>query len=283
LPTTYPLQARLDQALKTLSNTGAIVEFRARIALIRKHVNATVGTVKAMLQAGSTGTRTAAGGEMGNAYRLPPGAVLDTNDQTTYEFPTNDTQVDKIVAAIQAELRSVAAALGLAEYMVSADASNANFSSTMVAEGSPVKTFEMMQATMIAEDIEVLERAIAVAVKNGRLPTDTLEQIEIDAEPPVIVSRNRLQETQADEILVRNKVMSKKTWRARDDLDDDAERYQIEQERDEDAAYSIDDVMGQQPGQPGTVDSDTGLPMTLKPDKPTDWLQPVGAAGNLPQ
>jgi capsid protein len=260
LPTTYALQTRLDQALKTLSNTGAIVEFRARIALIRKHVNATASTVKGLLQAGSTGQRPMPGGGMGNAYQLPPAAILDTNDQTTYEFPTNDTQVDKIVAAIQAELRSVAAALGMAEYMVSADASNANFSSTMVAEGSPVKTFEQMQSTMIAEDLEVLERAILTAEKNGRLPEGTMDKIKIDAEPPVIVSRNRLQETQADEILNRSKVMSRKTWRARDDLDNDAESDQIEQERDEDMAYSIDDMAITQQGMEP--------PTTLKPDLP---------------
>ena len=34
------------------------------------------------------------------------------------------------------------------EYMLSGDASNANFSSTMVAEGPAVKTFEEMQADL---------------------------------------------------------------------------------------------------------------------------------------
>jgi hypothetical protein len=103
-----------------------------------------------------------------------------------------------------------------------------------------------------------------VAIKNGRLPEGTLDKVKIEAEPPVIVSRNRLQETQADEILNRNKAMGRKTWRARNDLDNDSEEQQIEMERDADAAYMMDQV--------GQIDPDTGLPMTLKPDKATDWL-----------
>jgi hypothetical protein len=124
-----------------------------------------------------------------------------------------------------------------------------------------------MQADMIDDDLEVMERAIMVAVKNGRLPVDTLEKVEIDAEPPVIVSRDRLKETQADEILNRNQVMSRKTWRTRDDLDPDAEADQIEQERDEDAAYSLSDVG----------------PDGLNPDDPSQWLNPGGKKPpNLP-
>ena len=265
LPTTYDLQARLEQALKTLSNMGALVEFRTKIGLIRKHINATVSTVSKMIQSGAMGGSNADAGLSAQKTldNLPRAAIIDANDQTTYDFPTAQTDVEKIVASIQAELRCCAACLGLAEYMVSADASNANFSSTMVAEGSPVKSFESMQRDMIDDDMEVIERAITCAAKNGRLPEDVLDKVTIDAEPPVIISRNRLQETQADEILNRNKVMSKKTWQTRNDLNNDDETAEIEQERDADAAYSIDDALGM------------GPPATLRPDLPPAPGQPV--------
>ena len=297
LPTTFAVQARCEQAIKTLSNMGALVEFRAKIALIRKHVNATASTVKTLLQQQSGGTGGAGGSGNGPRSTLdqyPRAAVLDTNDQTTYEFPTAQTDVEKIVASIQAELRAVAAALGLAEYMVSADASNANFASTMVAEGPVVKTFEKAQARCIEEDIEVLERAIKHAIKKGRLDDNALDLVKIDAEPPAIVSRDVLKETQSDEILNRNHVMSRKTWAARAGLEGDDEQEQIEEERDADAAYGLDDLQGGvgangnpipgQPGQPGQApgqgkppgqDDGTGLPTSLKPDPGTVWLQPT--------
>ena len=75
--------------------------------------------------------------------------------------------VDKNVAAIQAELRAAAAALAMPEYMLSGDACNANFSSTMVAEGPAVKTFEEMQADLIEADVEIMERQIVLAAQAG--------------------------------------------------------------------------------------------------------------------
>jgi len=182
---------------------------------------------------------------------------------------------------VEVTVAEVAAALGLAEYMVSADASNANFASTMVAEGPVVKTFEKAQSRMIEEDVEVMERVLQVAIAKSRLQEDILELIKIDAEPPLIVSRNRLQETQADEILARNKVMSLPTWAARAGLDGPTEQEQIEQQRDVDAAYGLDDVQTVDgkpvPGQtdPNAQADGTGLPKTLKPDDAAHYLEPI--------
>ena len=274
IPTTFAVMQRCRQAINTLGNMGALVEFRAKIALIRKHVNATASTVKTLL--GAAKSPKDGGDTPGTIDKYPRAAILDTNDQTTYEFPTAQTDVEKIVASIQAELRAAAAALGLAEYMVSADASNANFASTMVAEGPVVKTFESIQADLIEDDLEVLEEALKVAIAKGRLPEDTLDIVKINAEPPVIVSRDRLKETQADEILGRNKIMSRKTWAARAGLNGDQEQTQIGQERDADAAYGLDDVEpGAGSGEQGAGQDDTGLPTSLKPDNAKDWPKPV--------
>ncbi len=84
-----------------------------------------------------------------------------------YQFPSETAPVDKNVAAIQAELRACAAALAMPEYMLSGDASNANFSSTMVAEGPAVKTFEEMQADLIEADVEIMERQLQIAARAG--------------------------------------------------------------------------------------------------------------------
>jgi hypothetical protein len=226
LPTTFFVMTRCRQALRTLSNMGALVEFRAKIALIRKHVNATVSTVKTLL----SGKPAQGDGMPSTINRYPQAAILDTNDQTTYEFPSAQTDVDKIAASIQAELRSVAAAIGLPEYMVSADASNANFSSTMVAEGPAVKTFQVMQQAMIDDDLIILKRALDLAAEKDRLPSDVLELIDIDAEPPLIISRDRLKDTQADAILAGNKVLSRKSWSVRNNLDAESEQQQIKVE-----------------------------------------------------
>lgn len=273
LPTTFAVMANCRQAVKTLRNMGALVEFRSKIALIRTHVNATASTVKQLLQdnPGSAGNS-----QPSTLDRYPKAAILDVNDQTKYEFPTAQTDVEKIVASIQAELRAAAARVGFPEYMVSGDASNANFSSTMVAEGPAVKTFEVEQQDMIDDDLEIMERAIRLAIAKGRLPEDTLDLIVIDAEPPLITTRDRLKDTQADEILLRNKIASVQTIRARNNLDNEEEQAQIELEKDADAAYGLDDNL-----RPDAVDPAlTGPPQSLDPDPASAWLDPSG--GKIP-
>ena len=89
-----------------------------------------------------------------------------------YQFPSAEAPVDKNVAAIQAELRAAAAALAMPEYTLSGDASNANFSSTMVAEGPAVKTFEELQADLIAADVEIMERQLTIAARAGLIYMD---------------------------------------------------------------------------------------------------------------
>ena len=119
------------------------------------------------------------------------------------------------MAAIQAELRAAAAALAMPEYMLSGDASNANFSSTMVAEGPAVKTFEELQADLVEADLEIMERQLAIAARAGLIrgasEAEILDLVKVEAEPPIIKSENRLQEAQADQILLLAGAMSKET------------------------------------------------------------------------
>ena len=46
LPTWYALQGHLSDAVRTLKATGKIVEFRARIGMIRRHLNATKAAIQ---------------------------------------------------------------------------------------------------------------------------------------------------------------------------------------------------------------------------------------------
>jgi hypothetical protein len=135
------------------------------------------------------------------------------------------TQV-KYVPAIQAELRAVAARLAMPEYMLSGDASNANYASTMVAEGPAVKMFERLQSEMIWYDSIVLMRALELAEENGRLPPGTSQSVIIDAEAPTVMVRDRLREAQADQILLSMGVVSERTIAARYGYDLDQERAQ---------------------------------------------------------
>jgi hypothetical protein len=218
LPTWYALEGHLNDAVRTLKATGKIVEFRARIAMIRRHINGT----KASVQAATNAVKADGKGDSKTAAQYPYASIIDASDATEYDFPSGTAPVDKNVAAIQAELRACAAALAMPEYMLSGDASNANFSSTMVAEGPAVKTFEEMQADLILADIEIMEQQLQLAAQAGLITgagaEDILDRVQIEAEPPIIKSENRLQEAQADQILCQAQVMSRETLAARHGL-----------------------------------------------------------------
>jgi capsid protein len=239
LPTWYALQSHLLDAVSTLKATRETVEFRARIGMIRQHVNGTKESVQSVLNKGLGGGdacgRERAGERVDGGHGGP--LSITSSDATRYQFPTATVPVDKNIAAIQAELRACAAALAMPEYMLSGDASNANFSSTMVAEGPAVKTFEEMQADLIEADVEIMERQLAIAAKAGLIrgasEEDILEKAKVEAEPPIIKSENRLQEAQADQILRQAQVMSKETMAARHGLVYADERDKMEVEAGE--------------------------------------------------
>jgi capsid protein len=110
------------------------------------------------------------------------------------------------------------------EFMLSSDASNANYSSTMVAEGPAVKMFERLQHEMLEDDREVMRRVIAHAVMVGRLSAEAIDSVEVLGIPPTLGVRDRLKDAQADQILVRNGAMSTATMALRFGLDPEHEQ-----------------------------------------------------------
>ncbi len=67
-------------------------------------------------------------------------------------------------------LLGVAAGVGLPEFMLTSDASNANYASTMVAEGPAVKLFQSEQQFFAREFTRLWRWVMEVAIELGYLP-----------------------------------------------------------------------------------------------------------------
>jgi len=137
LPTLYPARQHLDRAIKLLRNMSAMANTQAAIAMVRKYP---AGTRRSAIepfvdeQADYKILNTAT--QRTERYRrLNPGTVLD-GIGVEYEFPHARANASAFVEVYKTELRTIAALTGLAEHMFSADASNANYSSTLIAQGS---------------------------------------------------------------------------------------------------------------------------------------------------
>ena len=127
-------------------------------------------------------------------------------------------------SSLQAELRAVAARLVMPEFMFTSDASNANYASTLVAEGPAVKMFQRLQANLANDDCEVMWRVVENAVQAGRLPSDTRRLIEIQVTPPSLEVRDQLNACRVEQMAFENKILSPQTWSLRLGLDYDQEQ-----------------------------------------------------------
>lgn len=228
LPIYYPVRENLARAETLLRNMGHLAGIRSAIAMIRKHLTGTQARVQDYVSAAADVEATnSLTGKTKTYKNYPPGAVIDAPASVEYDFPTHQTDIVSFIKALQAELRAIASRLVMPEFMLSSDASNANYASTMVAEGPAVKMFEREQATMIEDDLAIMRMAVEVS---DAVPDDILDRVDITAEGPNVRTRDRLKDAQADQVLVMNGVLSKHTLAARHQLEYDHEQENIEQE-----------------------------------------------------
>lgn len=222
LPLFYPVRKNLRRAEKLLRNMCAVAEIQSAIALIRRHTHLAWPAVQDFVA--RSGQPTGLPGATSVVRRFAPGTILDVYAGTEYEFPAAGIDASRFVAVLQAELRAIASRLVMPEFMLTSDASNANYASTMVAEGPAVKMFQRLQQELIEEDLQVMWRVLRTAAQLGQIPPEVLEDIDIQAIPPTLAVRDRLKEAQADAILVRTGAMSPQTMAMRHGLDPDRER-----------------------------------------------------------
>ena len=60
-------------------------------------------------------------------------------------------------------LWAIASRLVMPEFMLTSDASNANYASTMVAEGPAMRMFARLQADLVNDDLDVMWRVVQAA------------------------------------------------------------------------------------------------------------------------
>jgi len=220
LPLYYPVRKNLRRAEKLLRNMSVLAEIQSAIALIRKHVSATAAGLEQFVRNQAdlsvTSQRT---GQTSHFRRFAPGTILDAVAGTEYEFPAAAIDAGRYVVVLQAELRAIASRLVMPEFMLTSDASNANYSSTMVAEGPAVKLFERLQHEMIEDDLDVMRRVLQSAADAGRLNPEALTAVDLRAIPPTLAVRDRLRDAQADQILLRNGAMTAETMALRHGLE----------------------------------------------------------------
>lgn len=163
---------------------------------------------------------------------LRPGTILTTNHGTEIQYLQPNTNFGDAVPLGRVLLLCTAAGAGLPEFMLTSDASNSNYASTMVAEGPAVKLFQSEQQFFAGEFTRLWRWVMADAVTLRVLPADFFDQIEPAWSFPQLVSRDRPRERMADVRLVESRVLSRAEVARRDGVDPSTMRDELRHEGD---------------------------------------------------
>jgi capsid protein len=224
LPLYAPVRKNLRRAERLLRNMSVVAEIQSAIALIRKHRGASRSGIEQFVANDADLTTNGSSGKTRHYSQYGPGTILDAPAGMEYDFPARGLDASSFVTVLQAELRAIAARLVMPEFMFTSDASNANFASTMVAEGPAMKMFERLQMSMVEQDREVMGRVIDNAISAGKLPVEVHDCVHIQIIPPSLHVRDQLQQAQIDRIASKHGVLSPQTWSQHLGLDYDQEQ-----------------------------------------------------------
>lgn len=233
LPLFFPVRKNLRRAEKLLRNMSVVAEIQSAIALIRRHHAGGSGTVQQFVSdTADASLYNNTNGQTQHVRRYGPGTILDAPAGVQYDFPAAGLDAGCFVTILQAELRAIASRLVMPEFMLTSDASNANFASTLVAEGPAVKMFSRLQHEMIADDRAIMWRVLGNAVAHGLISEQTLSQLDIQVTPPSLIVRNERDEAEVHRIELESGILSPQTWSQRRGLNYAQEQANLAEHRE---------------------------------------------------
>jgi hypothetical protein len=206
--------------------------------------------------------------QKGNVFTVPKGQEYK---------PLPDGQEESSVAAAQYIMRAVGTRWNMPEYMISGDASNANYSSTLIAESPFVKAREADQRFFSSRFRRIFRKVLAIAAQSGRFAQFGIEDVdallalvELQIVPPTVATRDELATAQAAAVYKQLGILSNRTIAAKAGEDYETERKHMEEDGD---VQQANQSVGSPQRHEGTKDSQ------LKMNDPSigDSITPVGS------
>ena len=140
------------------------------------------------------------------------------NGQKYHPGPMGSSDAQTYIDVLQAIIRRVGLRWHMPEYMISGDASNANYSSTLVAESPFVKSTEARQSFIKAEFERIMWKVLRMSHDSGELrgldlPSLSMEEhLEIEVTSPDVAVRDKLQDHQIRKEQNEAGLLSLETW-----------------------------------------------------------------------
>jgi len=170
-------------------------------------------------------------GDVANARVIDQVREITVPDGTEYTAgPLAGTgKSQTLIEVLQAALRNIGARWQMPEGIVSGDASNANLASALVAEGPFTRALESRQYWYRQRYMKMMERVLEHAAATGQIGggEEIMDLIEVSVETPPVISRKAKEETERNQILSQNSILSPEDWAARETLDYAEQRAKI--------------------------------------------------------
>lgn len=197
--------AAFERAAKLQRNLSAGGALQAAIAWIRQSSFGTQTEIANLSASSRDSTHTdPVSGKQSNQTRYRLGSIIDIPAGIEYK-PAPWTQgTQDHLATVQGDVRMAATAFSAPEFLASADASNANYASTLVAAAPFTKSAEGQQNHFREVFKSIVWRVLRWAVECGKLAAAALQIIDVEITAPKVLHEDELQRAQIDEIGVRN-------------------------------------------------------------------------------
>ncbi len=169
--------------------------------------------------------------------QITPGTVESLPQGMAYkDGPKGDAE--PVETLVKASLRACAARWNIPINLLDGEV-DAAFAAALVEEGPLTKRVQVDQQTAKRRYASVMKRAILYGVRWELLPANTLDLVDIQVEAPPIIPRDPEGETDRNEVLVRNRVMSRSTWAKRENLDFESEQELLAAEDEEGITQAV--------------------------------------------
>ena len=201
----YAVHGNLTRGEKLLGNTLEGAAGQAAIAYIREHAMGTTSDAISDMVVGAatktiTETTDRGGQNTRNIRNAKPGEIHDVTAGTKYQAgPMGSPNGPRFVEVVQAAMRMVGIRWAMPEYMISGDASNGNFASTLVAEAPFTKATEARQSVYSRKYREIKWKAVGIVAKRtglfGNVSLAKIKRrVQLTVDTPEVAVRNRVED-----------------------------------------------------------------------------------------
>ena len=215
IPYFFAIMAKTQNYDKWLGDRLLLNRIRASIAIIRKHSKGSqVSTFADSKVTSEVSPKETTYGESLRKKIFEPGTVIDVSPSVEYQFLEPKIRANDVSEDGRRVLLAVCAATGLPEYMVTGDASNSNYASTLVAEGPAVREFEDWRDFFEDTFQEIWDKVQEQEGQGVYVESDCVVHYSS------LVARKRKEEAETNHILLEDGVISVSEVRRREGVDD---------------------------------------------------------------